>query len=464
MTSISILARLEKIVGTAYLYTQTELLQKYAHDETEDLHFMPDFVVCPADVEQISQILKLCSETNTPITPRGAGTGLAGGALPVAGGGVLSLERLNRILDIDTQNLQATVEAGVITETLQNAVEALGLYYPNAPASSGTCFIGGNVNTNAGGIRTVKYGGLREYVLNLEVVLANGERIWTGANTLKNSTAYSLTQLLIGSEGTLGVITKIVLKLLPLPSCRLLLFMQFADPEKACLGVNRILAGAKVLPSALEFMEAAALRKAYAYLGESPQAWDADPKGAYLLVELDGNNQEALWADAERIHAHLQDLQSADFLVADDSQTQNAWWRVRKCIGRAVKRGTIYKEEDTVVPRAYLPDLFAKVKSVGQAYGFESVCYGHAGDGNLHINILKGALSDDFWKNILPLAIREIFEYAKQLGGTISGEHGIGWVQRPYLDIVLSPVHIQLLKGIKSAFDPSGILNPQKIY
>jgi glycolate oxidase len=240
--------------------------------------------------------------------------------------------------------------------------------------------------------------------------------------------------------------------------------MRFDTPEQACFGVNKILAKARITPSALEFMEALALKKAYAYLGESPQGWDKHPNGAYLLVELDGNNLAGLWQDAEHIQTHLQDIISSEIMVADDANTQNQWWKVRKCIGRAVKLNTIYKEEDTVVPRARLADLFEQVKHISQRYGFESVCYGHAGDGNLHINILKGDLSETDWNEELPKAIREIFEYAVSVGGTVSGEHGIGWVQRSYLNIPLNSTHFGLFAGIKKSFDPFGILNPDKIW
>ena len=432
----------------------------YACDETEDLRQIPALVFRPETAAQIARFLVLAGEHNLPVTPRGAGSGLAGGAIPQAGGLVLSMERFNRLIEIDERNLQVRVEAGVITQVLQEAVQAKGLFYPPDPASRGTCYIGGNINTNAGGPRAVKYGVVKDYVLNLEVVLPTGEIIWTGANTLKNSTGYNLTQLMVGSEGTLGIITQAVLRLIPYPSQRLLLLADFPSAEQACAAVSAIFR-AGITPSALEFMEREALLRAQAYLGEDTAPLAPEVQ-AQLLIEVDGNYAEALMQDCEQIAQVLADFEVGEIRFADSEAQQAQLWRLRRCIGHAVKQGSYYKEEDTVVPRAELPQLLAGVKAIGQRYGFESVCYGHAGDGNLHVNILRGQLSEQAWREEVPKGIREIFALVKSLGGTISGEHGIGLVQRPYLDIVFEPIHRQLMQAIKQSFDPKGILNPGK--
>lgn len=449
------------IVGDAYLSDKKDLLEHHASDATEDLVFMPEVVVKPANTEEVAAILRIASANNISVTPQGATTGLAGGALPVCGGIALSMERFDKVIDIDTENLQVTVEPGVITQVLQEAVAEVGLFYPPDPSSRGISFIGGNVATNAGGPKAVKYGVVKDYVLNLEVVLASGEVIWTGANTLKNSTGYNLTQLFVGSEGTLGIITKIVLKLIPMPSYNLLLMASFRDPLKACEAVSAIFR-AGITPSALEFMERDALEWAKKYLGDSSIKVEEGTE-AQLLIEVDGNYEETLYHDCEKITEVLERYEVGEILFADSEEQKNTLWELRRNVGHAVKTNSIYKEEDTVVPRASLAKLLKKVKDIGEKYGFESVCYGHAGDGNLHVNIIKGQLSDFVWNEQLPIWITEIFEEVKTLGGTISGEHGIGFVQKRYLPIVFSETELLLMRQIKKVFDSCNILNPNKI-
>jgi glycolate oxidase len=450
------------IVGEPYLCTDEDVCRSCGHDETEDLLFLPEAVARPGSTAEISALMRLCSQERIPVTVRGGGSGLAGGALPVEGGLVLSTERLNRIIDIDERNFQVTVEPGVITEVLQNTLRDRGLFYPPDPSSRGLSFIGGNVSTNAGGPRAVKYGVVRDHVLNLEVVLPSGEVIWTGANTLKNSTGYNLTQLLVGSEGTLGIITRIVLKLQPHPTQNLLMLAPFRSAESACAAVAALFQ-AGVTPSALEFMERNAIDWAVRYVGETPVPIGADDQ-AHLLIELDGFHLESLYADAETVTGVLERFGAGEIFFADNDAQKTALWKLRRNVAHAVKRNSVYKEEDTVVPRAELPLLLRTVKEIGACYGFESVCYGHAGDGNLHVNILKGGLSDQAWQVDVPRGIRELFVLVKSLGGTISGEHGIGYVQRQYLDVVFSPVELELMKQIKRVFDPLGILNPGKIF
>jgi glycolate oxidase len=456
-----LLSAIKAILGEDAVISQDESMEKYSHDETEDLTYYPEVVVMPRFAEEISALMSLCNQHLIPVTPRGAGTGLSGGALPVKGGVLLSMERFNHILNIDEENLQATVEPGVITEVFMDAVAEKGLLYPVDPASKGSCFIGGNVSHGSGGPRVVKYGTIREYILNLQVVLPDGEIIWTGANTLKYASGYNLTQLMIGSEGTLGIITKIVVKLIPRPTQDALLLASFSNNESACAAVSAIFR-AGIVPSALEFME----RRGVEWVKEHDDiSFDLkDDIQAFLLIEVDGTNQDVIFSDCEKINEVLEQFDCRDVLFADSSAQKEELWRMRRTMSVSVKSNSIYKEEDTVVPRAQLPQLIKGIKEIGSKYGFESVCYGHAGDGNLHVNIIKGNMSDDAWHNELKDGIRKIFELTVSLGGTLSGEHGIGLVQKEFMPIKFTNTHFALWRGIKNVFDPNGILNPGKIF
>ena len=462
---IPVLEHLEdfkRLVGEPNVFVEDDVLQAYAHDETEDLRYLPDVVIKPRTAEEISAILKICNAHNIPVTPRGGGTGLSGGALPHLGGVLLSIERLNSIIHIDERNQQVTTEAGVITEVLQNALKERGLFYPPDPSSRGSCLIGGNIAENSGGPKAVKYGVVRDYVLNLEVVLPTGEIMWTGANVLKNSTGYNLTQLMIGSEGTLGIVTKIVLKLLPHPAHDLLMLVPFSSAEKACAAVSAIFMSGYV-PSALEFMERDALEWAMQYVDNSAVPI-ADDVHAHLLIEVDGNDVDVLMKEMEGIAGVVAGFDCGEILFAEDAQQKEQLWKLRRRVGEAVKSHSVYKEEDTVVPRAELPVLLHGVKEIGRRYGFKSVCYGHAGDGNLHVNIIKGDLSDEAWNGSLKQGITEIFHLVKRLGGTISGEHGVGLVQKEYMHIMFDDAQMRLMKNIKALFDPNNILNAGKIF
>lgn len=439
-----------------------ETLEKYSHDETEDLRFLPAIVLKPETTEEVSAIMRYCFEHSLIVTPAGARTGLSGGALPVKGGVLLSMERFNKILNIDEKNHQVTTEPGVITEVLQNAVREKGLFYPPDPASKGSCFIGGNVSENSGGPKAVKYGVTKDYVLNLEVVLPNGEVLWTGANVLKNATGYNLTQLIVGSEGTLAIITKIVLRLIPHPTQDLLLLVPFFDAEKACEAVAAIFR-AGITPSGLEFMEREALVWTQNFTGDK-SIHVADNHAAHLLIEVDGFDAEQLMLECEKIMVVLESFETDEILFAETAAQKQGLWSLRRKVGEAVKSQSIYKEEDTVVPRFELPRLLNTVKRIGSVYGFQSVCYGHAGDGNLHINIIKGEMTDQAWNEELTKAIRELFTEVVKMGGTISGEHGIGLAQKPYMDIAFPPVGLELMRAIKQVFDSKNILNPDKIF
>ena len=448
-------------LGADLVHTDTEQRLAYGHDETEDLSHPPEVVVRPRTAAQVAAVVRLCAAHAVPITPIGARTGLSGGALSVHGGVGLSLDRMNAIVDIDERNLQVTVEPGVITQVLQDAVAAKGLYYPPDPSSRGSCSIGGNLAENAGGPRAVKYGVTRDFVLNLEVVLPSGDIIWTGANTLKNSTGYDLTRLLVGSEGTLGIITKAVLRLVPLPRETRLMLVPFTSATKACEAVSAVFR-AGVIPSAMEFMERDAIDWTLRFVENVNIAVPPEVQ-AHLLIEVDGNDGDALMKDCEAIMTVMESHGAGEVLFAESAAEKDALWLLRRRVGEAVKSNSVYKEEDTVVPRYELPRLLAGVKAIGTKYGFQSVCYGHAGDGNLHVNIVKGELSDAAWRDELPVAIREIFRLTVSLGGTLSGEHGIGLVQRPYMDIAFGPVQLDLMRRVKEAFDPLGIMNPGKV-
>ncbi|HLP63015.1 FAD-binding oxidoreductase [Flavobacterium sp.] len=450
------------ILGESYVFTDTETLNHYGHDETEDYVFPPNVVVKPANAQEISQVLQLANDYKIPVTPIGARTGLSGGALCIYEGIGLSMERLNSIIEIDERNLQVITEPAVITQVLREAVAEKGLFYPVDPSSQGSCWIGGNVAENSGGARAVKYGVTKDYVLNLEVVLPNGEIIWTGANTLKNSTGYNLTQLMVGSEGTLGVITKIVLKLLPKNTHNVLMLVPFFNASQACEAVSAIFR-AGIVPSALEFMERDAIDWTLKYVDGISVKIEPNHE-AHLLIEVDGNYPEVLFSEAEKITSVLEQFEIDEILFADTEDQKNALWKMRRSVAEAVKSNSIYKEEDTVVPRYVLPELLNGIKKIGAKYGFKSVCYGHAGDGNLHVNIIKGDMTYANWKTEVPKGIREIFELTVDLKGTLSGEHGIGFVQKNFMDIAFTKTHLELMERIKYVFDPNNILNPGKIF
>jgi len=452
----------KEICGASFVYTDEEMLNACAHDETENLHFLPDIVIKPRTTEEISAILKICNANKIPVTPRGAGTGLSGGALPQFGGVVISFERMNTIIEIDERNLQVTVEPGVITEVLQNAVKEKGLFYPPDPSSRGSCFIGGNIAENSGGPKAVKYGVVKDYVLNLELVLADGSVIWTGANVLKNATGYNLTQLIVGSEGTLGLVTKIVLKLIPHPKYNLLMLVPFNDLEKAGEAVSAIFR-AGFTPSALELVEINAL-KIVSKMVQSTAVPVTDEMAAHLIIEVDGNHMETLMTEMEAISELLTQYGGSEIFFADDEQQKAELWKLRRRVAEAVKLAGYTIEEDTVVPRAELPKLIKGVKELSVQYNFKAVCYGHAGDGNLHIRIMKeGSLYSLNNPEVLP-ALKALFTLVKSLGGTISGEHGIGLVQKEFMSIIFNPISMQLMRQIKKAFDPNNIINRDKIF
>ncbi len=447
-------------IGNENVIVDSNLLHEYSKDYTEDLVFAPQVALLPKDEYDIGKILAYCNQHLIAVTPRGAGTGLSGAALPIFGGLVISTKRLNQILAIDLDNFQIITQPGVINQHIKDELAKHDLAYPPDPASKGSCFIGGNIAHSSGGPQALKYGTTKDYVLNLQVVLADGSIIWTGANTLKNSTGYNLTQLMVGSEGTLGIVTQIVLKTIPLSKYKTLMVAGFDSISDACKTVSPLfLKGLQ--PAAVELLDA----KGVAIVCDKKAVSNPFPAAqCYLMIEFDGNEPQDFTAMCEKAYEICLENAALEVLLAESSEEQEVFWNIRRSIGEVVKMHSIYKEEDTVVPRSNLPQVIEKVSELEKAYGFSAICYGHAGDGNLHINILKENLDDDVWNNQLPIAIRSLFEECKVLGGTISGEHGIGYVQKQYMDVMMTPIHFSLMQGIKKVFDPNGIMNPGKIF
>jgi len=457
-----ILAQIKSIIGAEYVFTDDESFEKYGRDETEKLHYSPAVVVKPRTPQEIAALMQLANKHLIPVTPRGAGTGLTGGALPHLGGLVIAMERFNSILDIDERNLQVTTEPGVITEVLQNAVKGKGLFYPPDPASKGSCFIGGNISENSGGPKAVKYGVVKDYVLNLEIVLPTGEIIWTGSNVLKNATGYNLTQLIVGSEGTLGIVTKIVLRLIPHPKFDLLMLAPFDSLEKASEAVSAIFR-AGITPSAMELMEIESIKLA-SKLCESTAITITDNLAAHLIIEVDGNDKDVLMKDMEAIADVLANFEVGELYFADDAQQKTELWKIRRKANEASVAAGYTIEEDTVVPRAELPKLIKGVKALAAENGFKVVSYGHAGDGNLHVRINHPLYKKSYENEVIQDILFKIFELVKSLGGTISGEHGIGLIQKSFMPVMFDPITMELMKGIKKVFDPNHILNAGKIF
>lgn len=454
MLKQSVLTELKKIVGPRNLLTSPEELTVYSYDATRR-EALPWAVARPVAAEEISRILALANRERFPVVPRGAGTGMSGGSVPVRGGLVVSLERMNRILEIDEADFLALAEPGVITGDLQRAVEAKGLFYPPDPASRRFCTLGGNVAECAGGLRAIKYGVTKDYVLGLEVVLPTGEIIATGARTVKSVAGYDLTKLIVGSEGTLGVVTKIILRLLPLPESVRTLAGYFASAEDAARAASSVLAS-RILPRALELIDQAALRAVETYLREDLSAGAS----AVLLAETDGA-PEAAARELELIEGVMRTAGAVRVLRAETAGERDKLWKARTSISPALYALKPKKiSEDIVVPRSRIADMLSELRNIGRRHGFMIAAYGHAGDGNLHTNILLD-------EGDLPRAdgaVKDVFAAALRLGGSISGEHGIGVAKAAYLPLEHGPAALAAMRRIKLALDPNDILNPGKIF
>ena len=454
-----ILRQLEAIVGPDDVLLTKEELSNYAHDESSIKPHNPEVVIRPETTEEVSKILQLANENIIPVTPRGGGTGLTGGSIPLYGGILLSLEKMNRILELDEENLTLTVEPGALIMDIHAFVEDRGFMYPPDPGQKSGA-IGGNISTNAGGMRGVKYGVTRDFVLGLEVVLPTGEVTTLGGKTVKNSTGYSLMDLIIGAEGTLGVVTKAILRLVPLPKIRVTLFAPYADFQDASRTVSEIIKN-KIVPPAVEFVDQSSILVAERYLGK-PMPRNDSP--SYVLVRIEGNEREAVDIDYELVGEICLKNNALDVLVADTKQNQEDIWEGRSCIIDAAKAEGFVEVLDCVVPRSRIPELIKGLNDIAQKYGVECQNFGHAGDGNVHTNVLKKNMKDQEWNEKVPKLVDEIYKLSVSLGGAISGEHGIGLIRKPFLPMSRDKVQLELMKGIKRLFDPKNILNPGKIF
>ncbi|HLG20124.1 MAG TPA: FAD-linked oxidase C-terminal domain-containing protein [Bdellovibrionota bacterium] len=432
----------------------------YCRDEAHQTTDRPIAVAFPTMTSQVVTLLKLANRHHVPIVPQGARTGLSGAAVPSEGSFVVSLERMNRILEIDEENGVAVTEPGVITGDLRRAVEQRGLFYPPIPASVDICTIGGNIATNAGGLCAVKYGVTREYVLGLEVVLPSGDVIQTGGRFAKNSTGYNLTQLLVGSEGTLGIVTKIILRLVPLPRERVTLLVPYDSAAAVSKSIVAILS-ARIVPPTLELIPQGAVRCVLNRHSELSYPFPDHP--ASLLIELDSRDSASLQTELPELERVLRESGAGEPSVAATPAQREELWTVRKLVRDSIANSGDYVEADAVVPRRKVPALLEAADTVSKKHAIEVISYGHAGDGNLHTYFRRGDLPTERWRVVSQKVLTDFFTEAVRLGGTISGEHGIGLLKREYLPMAISPPQINVMKRIKTAFDPHGILNPGKI-
>ena len=453
--------RIEDVVGTENLLSLPEELEDYGRDETPGLSARPEAAVRPGTAGEISALLKLANEYRFPVLARGGGTGVTGGAVPVHGGLVIGLERMNRVVEIDEKNMMAVVEAGVVTEELHRAVEERGLFYPPDPASLDSCTLGGNLAEDAGGPRAVKYGVTRDYLTGVEAILPGGEIISYGGKTVKNATGYNLLHLLIGSEGTLGIASRITARLLVKPGFRVDLLVPFPSYRTAVEAVAAILQR-RLEPTAIEFMDRRCLEISRQVL-QNPVPFD--DAAAHLLIEVDGDEPGRVEKRYEAIGEICLEGGAADIRVADSPRYQDQIWETRRKLRDSIKTVSPVKvSQDVVVPRMEIAALLAGIEQIGKSRGVEIISYGHAGDGNVHVNFLKRDREEAGWREAVGKAVPELFQLAVRLGGTISGEHGIGFSKRDYLSLALNPAAIAAMRSIKRSLDPGNILNPGKIF
>ena len=447
------------IEPTGKVVPREQIHEDYSHDEMGAVHQFPDLLIEAVSTEQVAAVLRYANERRLPVTPRGQGTGLVGAAVALHGGIMLSTARMNRILELDEDNLTLTVEPGVLLMEIAKFVEERDFFYPPDPGEK-SASIGGNISTNAGGMRAVKYGVTRDYVRGLEVVLANGDVIEVGGKVVKNSSGYSIKDLIVGSEGTLGFVTKALLKLLPLPKKAISLLIPFADLATAIETVPVIIRS-KYIPTAIEYMEQPAILCAEQYLGKKFPDHSSD---AYLLLTFDGNSREEVEAIYEKVAEICLQAGARDVLISDTDERQTSIWSARGAFLEAIKASTTEMEEcDVVVPRNHVADFVKYTKEVEQKVGVRLSGFGHAGDGNLHVYVLRDDLDSETYARKLSEAFDLLYAKAHELGGQVSGEHGIGFAKKEFLAESLGEVSMNLMRNIKRAFDPNGILNPGKV-
>ena len=444
-----VIEELAGIVGERFVIRDQEKLEPYSHDEVAGAEYacMPEVVVRPETALQVAEVVRLANRLHIAVTPRGAGSGLSGGAVPIHRGIVLSTDRMNRILEVDPANMMLVCEPGVVTNDINNRIAELGLFYAGYPMSVETCYIGGNVAENAGGGKAIKYGVTERYVLGLQVVLPTGEIVELGGKRVKDVTGYNLTKLMVGSEGTLGIITRIVLKLVPLPKAWVDLLVLFPDAATAIAVVPTIMTQGGVIPTAVEFMDQLSVRASCDYLNEQLPYEDA---GAMLLIEVDGSDEDVVEREYEAIGELCLANGAQEVYVADNRTTRERLWSVRRNIAEAFKVASPDQSlEDIVVPTASIPAVIPELERMSRHYGVQIPCYGHAGDGNLHVTIVRDPADTlEEWHRKLPQVLTDLYRTVHKLGGTISGEHGIGSKRKEY---------------IKRALDPNNIMNPGKI-
>lgn len=455
-----VLVSLKNIVGEVNLLTSREDLEKYSYDETPvGLKTLPEVVLKPENTNQVSKVLSLANEKKIPVTPRGQGTGLCSGAVPAYGGILLTLEKMNKILEIDEDNLMAVVEAGVVLSDLRGEVERRGLFYPADPGER-TSAIGGNIGTNAGGMNGVKYGKTRDYILGLEAVLSSGKVLNLGGKVVKRSTGYDLMHLIIGSEGTLAIVTKVIIKLIKLPDKFMTLYIPYNNLYDAAKSVSDILKE-RMTPTAMEFVERDVILEAEKRVNKTMPHSDSE---AYLIIRIEGEKEEDLDENAIGISEICMRNNAVDVLVADTKERQDRIWDIRSIFYEAIVKNKIAELVDTAVPPSNIPEYIRGIKEISREYGVRILSYGHAGDGNIHIQPVKDDLSDEEWVEKVPKVMESLYREAFALGGVVSGEHGIGWTKKKYLPICLDEEQIRLMKEVKGVFDPNNILNPGKIF
>ena len=437
-----------------------DISSDYDHDEmTEYGHYMPEAVLQALSAEDVCAVLKYCNEHQIAVTPRGAGTGLCGGCVAIHGGVVLSTEKMKKVLEVDTRNMTATVEPGVLLMEFPKSLEGTGLFYPPDPGEK-TATMGGNAMTNAGGMRAVRYGVTRDYVLGMQVALADGSLIELGGKTVKTSSGYSLIDLMIGSEGTLGFLTRLTVKLVPEPKVNLSLLMPFDDLD-ACIGAVPKVLACGCDPTAVEFMEREVISCAETYLGKQFPDTSAN---AYLLVRLDGPSAEALQPAINTLTDLMLSIGAKDVLLADTDERKESIWNARGAFLEAIKGSTSTMDEcDVVVPRDVIPVFVHRMVEIGREADVRIRSFGHAGDGNLHIYVCRDDLSEDIWKEKVASVMKRLYDTARELRGEVSGEHGIGHAKKAFLRDSVGDRQIALMRGIKEVFDPNGILNPGKV-
>lgn len=455
----AILNELREMLGSKFVYSNPEKMEPYAHDEVTDPKYvkLPEVVVLPESSEQVAKVVKLANRELIPIVPRGAGTGLACGAVPFKGGIVLSLERMDKILEIDKENMFMVVEPGVTTCTVQKAANENGFLYAGDPCSGDSSFIGGNVATNAGGNKAIRYGTTRQQVGGVELVTPEGDIVTLGGKNKKDATGYSLLNLIIGSEGTLGVITKAYLKLVALPKNAMDLLAVFPDLKTAIDIVPKI-TSAGITPTTIEFMDNEAIKTVEVFLNEKLPHSDT---GYYIIVSVEGDNEDLLEDQCAFIDELCTDNGAISVLVADPTRI----WKARKAYAEADRsRSLVFSMEDLVVPTNQIANAVKQIAQLGEKYDNIAIhCAGHAGDGNIHANILKDKMSDEEWDKKLPALQKEIYEMVYSLGGKLSGEHGIGYKRVKLLEQFADPVELTLMRNIKRSFDPNNIMNPGKV-